>query len=182
MDQLDEHAITQIIKILSVPRDFILSSDEIPSYIYNSKEEIQKTKRPIRRGGIHYYNYYTLPSPKGYVAPVLIDILCPKENIKVFFWEDNNKMAEDLYGTLGVSKGAPPDYYIIPDIVNLSIERAKNAILTAGLRIGYITYEYQPNLLNNTVIEQNMTSGMRVSFPISIDLLVSKDNNDLRWK
>ena len=83
LDQLDEHAITQIIKILSVPRDFILSSDEIPSYIYNSKEEIQKTKRPIRRGGIHYYNYYTLPSPKGYVAPVLIDILCPKEKMPV---------------------------------------------------------------------------------------------------
>jgi 2-hydroxyethylphosphonate dioxygenase len=37
--------------------------------------------RPIKRDGIHFYNYYTLPSPKGYVAPVLIDILCPKNKL-----------------------------------------------------------------------------------------------------
>ncbi len=83
LEQLDEHTIDQIVKILSIPKNFILSADEIPSYIYNTKEEIQKTKRPIKRGGIHYYNYYTLPSPKGYVAPVLIDILCPKEKMPV---------------------------------------------------------------------------------------------------
>ena len=76
LNQLDEHAIDQIAKILAIPRDFILYQSEVPAYIYNTKEEILKTKRPIKRGGIHYYNYYTLPSPKGYVAPVLIDILC----------------------------------------------------------------------------------------------------------
>lgn len=83
LDQLDEHSIDKIVKVLSVPKDYILSSDEIPPYIYNTKEQIQKTKRPIKRGGIHYYNYYTLPSPKAYVAPVLIDILCPKEKMPV---------------------------------------------------------------------------------------------------
>ena len=83
LNQLDEHAIDQIAKILAIPRDFILYRSEVPAYIYNTKEEILKTKRPIKRGGIHYYNYYTLPSPKGYVAPVLIDILCPKEKMPV---------------------------------------------------------------------------------------------------
>ena len=52
-------------------------------FIFNSKKQIEETKRPIKRGGIHYYNYYTLPSPKGYVAPVLIDILCPKNKLPV---------------------------------------------------------------------------------------------------
>ena len=60
-----------------------MEQKEAPSFIYNSKETIEKTKRPIKRGGIHYYNYYTLPSPKGYVAPVLIDILCPKNKLPV---------------------------------------------------------------------------------------------------
>ena len=78
--------------------------------------------------------------------------------------------------TLGVSRGTPPDYYIVPDVVNLSLNRACDEILRKGLRIGEITYEYQPNLLPNTVIEQIMTAGMRVSFPVSIDLLVSKVN------
>ena len=75
--------------------------------------------------------------------------------------------------TVGVSRGAPPDYYIIPDIVNYSLTRARKAIINKGLRVGEITYEFQPDLVPNTVIEQNMTAGMRVSFPASINLLVS---------
>ena len=80
--------------------------------------------------------------------------------------------------TLGVSRGPPPDYYIIPDIVNMSLKRAKDNILTKGLRLGQIIYEYQPDLLPNTVIEQNMTAGMRVSFPASINLTVSTTIKD----
>ena len=81
--------------------------------------------------------------------------------------------------TLGVSRGSPPDYYIIPDVVNLSLNRAIDEILRSGLRMGVINYEYQPDLLNNTVIEQNMTAGMRVSFPASIILLVSNDKENV---
>ena len=75
--------------------------------------------------------------------------------------------------TLGVSRGAPPDYYVVPDVVNLSLRRAQEEITIHGLRVGDINYEYQPELLNNTVIEQSMTAGMRVSFPASIHLVVS---------
>jgi len=80
--------------------------------------------------------------------------------------------------TLGVSRGAPPDYYIIPDIVNYSLTRARKTIINKGLRVGEITYEFQPDLVPNTVIEQNMTAGMRVSFPASISLLVSTDKEE----
>jgi len=80
--------------------------------------------------------------------------------------------------TLGVSRGPAPDYYIIPDIVNLSLNHAKDEILAKGLRVGLITYEYQPDLLPNTVIEQNMTAGMRVSFPTSINFTVSTINKE----
>ena len=75
--------------------------------------------------------------------------------------------------TIGVSRGTPPDYYIIPDVVNLSLNRAREEILSKGLRVGQTTHEYQPDLLPNTVIEQNMTAGMRVSFPASINLTIS---------
>ena len=78
--------------------------------------------------------------------------------------------------TLGVSLGIPPDYYIVPDVVNLSFFRAKEKISQSGLRVGDINYNYQPQLLNNTVVEQSMTAGMRVSFPASINLLVSTEN------
>jgi len=77
--------------------------------------------------------------------------------------------------TLGVSKGAPPDYYIIPDVVNFSLNKARKTIINKGLRVGELIYEYQPDLVPNTIIEQNMTAGMRVSFPASINLLISTD-------
>ena len=64
---------------------------------------IEKTKRPINRGGIHFYNYYTLPSPHGYVAPVLIDILCPKNKMPTL----NNRHLEPA---ITVSLG-PNDIY-----------------------------------------------------------------------
>ena len=80
--------------------------------------------------------------------------------------------------TLGVSRGAPPDYYIIPDIVNYSLTLARKLIINEGLRVGEITYEFQPDLVPNTVIEQNMTAGMRVSFPASISLLISTDKEE----
>ena len=41
------------------------------------KKKILSTKRPIKRDGIHFYNYYTLPSPQGFKSPVILDILCP---------------------------------------------------------------------------------------------------------
>jgi serine/threonine-protein kinase len=78
--------------------------------------------------------------------------------------------------TLGVSRGSPPDYYLVPDVVNLSLTRAQNKIIKSGLRVGNINFEFQPDLLNNTVIEQYMTAGMRVSFPAAINLLVSIDS------
>ena len=77
--------------------------------------------------------------------------------------------------TLGVSKGNPPDYYTVPNLLNLSLNKAKSKLILAGLRVGDIEYEFQPELLNNTVIEQSMTVDMKVSFPASINLIISTD-------
>ena len=83
LDTVDVNVIIKIAEILSVPEDYLLENSDVPSFVYKSKEQIERSKRPINRGGIHYYNYYTLPSPKGYVAPVIIDILCPKEKAPI---------------------------------------------------------------------------------------------------
>jgi len=80
-DGLNLYAAEKIAEVLSIPVSNILKTPEVPSILYSSKEDLNKTKRPIKRDGIHFYNYYTLPSPNGYVAPVLIDILCPKEKL-----------------------------------------------------------------------------------------------------
>jgi len=83
LENVTENSAKLISQILDIDLNEILKIEEVPSYIVKTKAQINQTKRPIQRGGIHYYNYYTLPSPKGYVAPVLIDILCPKEKMPV---------------------------------------------------------------------------------------------------
>ena len=98
------------------------------------------------------------------ISEGLITFQLPKKGVTV---KSSTKM------TLGISRGQPPDYYIIPDIVNLSLNRARNEIISKGLRLGHINYEFQPELLPNTVIDQSMTAGMRVSFPATINLTVS---------
>ena len=96
---------------LLIPTEKIILQNEIPDYIYWSKAKIEKTKRPIRRDGIHFYNYYSLPIPDGFVGPVILDILCPKEKLPQL----NNGHLEqaitinlgnsDIYGRWGKGMG-----------------------------------------------------------------------------
>lgn len=71
----------RLAEALHVSVDHLAAQDATPPVIYASRAEIQSTRREVNRGGIHFYNYYTLPTPKGHIAPVLIDILCPKDRM-----------------------------------------------------------------------------------------------------
>jgi beta-lactam-binding protein with PASTA domain len=77
--------------------------------------------------------------------------------------------------SLGVSRGNPPDYYTVPDVVGKSLKSAIISLAKSGLRLGALEYELQPDLLENTIIDQNFTPGLRVTFPAAIDLIVSKE-------
>ena len=95
---------------LLIPTEKVILLKKIPDFIYWSKTKIEKTKRPIKRDGIHFYNYYSLPIPEGFVGPVILDILCPKKK----FPKLNNGHLEqaitinlgnsDIYGRWGKHK------------------------------------------------------------------------------
>jgi len=76
---------------------------------------------------------------------------------------------------LGVSKGNPPDYYTVPDLIGKSLKSAKNSLAQSGLRLGELEYEFQPDLLENTIMAQNFTAGLRVTFPAAVDLIISTE-------
>ena len=77
---------------------------------------------------------------------------------------------------LGISKGTPPDYFIIPDLINFTLSKAKSEIRKKGLRIGEISYIYKPSLISNTIVDQSYPAGLRVAVSVKIDLIVSRDN------
>ncbi len=66
---------------LAISSEKIFKQEKLPDYILWSKNKIDKTKRPIKRDGIHFYNYYSLPIPYGFIGPVILDILCPKNKL-----------------------------------------------------------------------------------------------------
>ena len=78
---LNENELNFLISKLFIPYNKIQLDNKIPNYIFWNSEKIKKTKRSIKRDGIHFYNYYSLPSPEGFVGPVILDILCPKNKI-----------------------------------------------------------------------------------------------------
>ncbi len=80
--------------------------------------------------------------------------------------------------TFMVSKGEPPDYFRVPDLLNLSLTKARILLQDAGLKAGEIEYEYHPDLIPETVIDQSLTPGMKLSIPARIDLVISTDKKE----
>ena len=89
--------------------------------------------------------------------------------------KEGNKITDETKITLVVSLGMPPDYYIVPDLINLSLNKGKVKINESGLLIGNIHYEYVDTLLNNTIIQQDQPPYKRLSMPLEINLTISKD-------
>jgi len=78
------------------------------------------------------------------------------------------------YGvTLIISDGNPPDYFLVPDLINLDQDKAEQKIINSGFQVGEVTFEYQPHLLEGTIIEQSLTPGMKLTFPARIDIRIS---------
>ena len=98
-----------------------------------------------------------------------------RDNIIDQYPKSGKKVLDDTNITLIVSKGIRPDYYRIPDLINLSLNSALKKIAEAGLLIGKKEYEYVDTLLNNTIIYQDQPANKIVSTPREINLIISKD-------
>lgn len=59
------------------PGQLATSAGAGATVVCRSGERMRASRRCVRRDGIDFYNYYTLASPEGSVAPVVLDILCP---------------------------------------------------------------------------------------------------------
>ncbi|MEU7039536.1 histidine kinase [Streptomyces varsoviensis] len=63
------------------PAQLAPGAGRTPAAIFQSRAETEATRRAVRRDGIHFYNYYSLPAPSGHIAPVILDILCPADRL-----------------------------------------------------------------------------------------------------
>ena len=99
-----------------------------------------------------------------------------KNNIMYHYPKKGKKITQNARLTLIISAGKPPDYYIVPNLINLSLNSALKKIAESGLLLGRKEYEYVDTLLNNTIIYQDQPAYKRLSMPLEINLTISKDN------
>ena len=98
-----------------------------------------------------------------------------KDNIISQYPKKGKKITKKDKITLIVSSGMPPDYYIVPSLINLSLNKGIKKIYESGLLVGKKEYEYVDSLLNNTIIQQDQPAFKRLSMPIEINLIISTD-------
>ena len=91
--------------------------------------------------------------------------------------EGKNLLTNDKISFI-VSLGNPPNHYTVPNLINMSLKKGKEYISKSGLLIGNIKYEYNNNYLNHTILEQNITPGVKLSFPEYINLIISTETKD----
>lgn len=144
------HELEFLCNKLNVDKEDLLFKQSLPDFILHSKSKIKLTKRPIKRDGIHFYNYYTLPSPKGFKAPVILDILCPNHKLPKL----NNGHLEhaitvnlgpgDIYGRWGVNINKKENFSVIKS------NRYENKWIVGDtyLEPTYLSHSY--SLVNNT--------------------------------
>ena len=72
-----------------------------------------------------------------------------------------------------VSKGLPPDFYQVPNVIGLSLNQAKEYLAKARLKVGKISYHEDQDLVPYTVLDQSISEGTVLDRPMNINLVVS---------
>ena len=72
-----------------------------------------------------------------------------------------------------VSKGMPPNFFQVPNLIGLSINQAKDLIFKSRLKVGKISYHQDQDLVPYTVLDQSIKNGTVLDASATINLVVS---------
>ena len=72
-----------------------------------------------------------------------------------------------------VSKGMPPNFFQVPNLIGLSINQSKDLIFKSRLKVGKISYHQDQDLVPYTVLDQSIKDGTVLDVSATINLVVS---------
>ncbi|MBI4809945.1 MAG: PASTA domain-containing protein [Ignavibacteriales bacterium] len=84
----------------------------------------------------------------------------------------NTKVKRDVYVSVVISQGSVEEKIIVPDVIGKTLSDASKIIISAGLKIGNITYIQSSDILPNTVVDQYPRVGEKVIMDQAIDLII----------
>ena len=97
----------------------------------------------------------------------------PKGTIAWQYPKANNTMKKGFGIQVTLSKGLPPDFYQVPNVIGLSLNQAKEDLAKARLKVGKISYHEDQDLVPYTVLDQSISEGTVLDRPMNINLVVS---------
>ena len=97
----------------------------------------------------------------------------PKGTIAWQYPKANNTMKKGFGLQVTLSKGLPPDFYQVPNVIGLSLNQAKEYLAKARLKVGKISYHEDQDLVPYTVLDQSISEGTVLDRPMNINLVVS---------
>ena len=74
---------------------------------------------------------------------------------------------------LTVSMGLPPDFFQVPQLFGLSLNKAREELSKSKLQLGKVSYQQDEDLVPYTVLDQSIIPGTVLDEPAKIDLIVS---------
>ena len=97
----------------------------------------------------------------------------PKGTIAWQYPKANDTMKKGLGLQVTVSQGLPPNFYQVPNVIGLSLNKAKEHLSNARLKTGRITYHEDQDLVPYTVLDQSIPAATVLEEPSFIDLTIS---------
>jgi len=131
----------------------------VPNLVGQSKRSSEIALRQIGLEIDTIYNEFNPDYPKGTVAWQ--------------FPKAGDYINKGLGIQLTVSQGLPPDFFQVPQLFGLSLNKAKEELARSRLKVGKISYQQNEDLVPYTVLDQSISPGTVLDQSSQINLVIS---------
>ena len=97
----------------------------------------------------------------------------PKGTIAWQYPKAGDRRKKGMGIQITVSKGMPPNFFQVPNLIGLSINQAKELLFKSRLIVGKISYHQDQDLVPYTVLDQSIKDGTVLDKSTTINLVVS---------
>ena len=97
----------------------------------------------------------------------------PKGTVSWQFPKAGDYINKGLGIQLTVSQGLPPDFFQVPQLFGLSLNKAKEELARSRLKVGKISYQQNEDLVPYTVLDQSISPGTVLDQSSQINLVIS---------
>ncbi|MBW7888267.1 MAG: PASTA domain-containing protein [Bacteroidetes bacterium] len=142
----------------------IISGGDLPAIVPSLRgRTIRDAKFSLDRAGLRQGAITYTTSPDFPEGTIILQDIAPGTRVK-----------KNSFVSLTVSAGVSIDSIVVPSLIGKTLSDAQKILKEKGLKVGNITYQIQPDLLPNTVLDQFPPENKIVTIEKSVDLFIAQ--------